>query len=435
MDVCHINAFDLRGGAARAAYRVHKALLKYQKDLNINSKMRVLHKSGDDITVVGGRPQGTSKIWTNIVPYLNRLTRLGYKTDNPIIHSTAWFKTGLGKELNLHYKKNMQEIINLHWLGDLTISIKEIGKIKQPLVWTLHDQWAFCGAEHYENIYSENQDLLGKRYIDGYLNSNRPINEKGLDINKMVWKNKKKYFKNPINMVCGSEWLADCVKKSALMRSWPVEVIPVPIDLDIYYPMDKALARKILNLPIDKPLILFGAIGGLKDPRKGTDLLFKALNIIKEKEIQNNYFSKLEILIFGESDQKRAESKLFPTHYLGHLYDDISLRILYSAADLLIVPSRLEALGLTGIEAHACGTPVVAFNYGGPIDVIENKVTGALANPFDSYSLAAEIKWVLENKSRNIELGINARKRAENIWSEKRVAGLYKNFYKKVLSF
>ena len=167
MDVCHINAFDLRGGAARAAYRVHKALLKYQKDLNINSKMRVIHKSGDDITVIGGRPQGTSKIWTNIVPYLNRLTRLGYKTDNPIIHSTAWFKTGIGKELNLHYKKNKQEIINLHWLGDLTISIKEIGKIKQPLVWTLHDQWAFCGAEHYENIYSENQDLLGKRYIDG----------------------------------------------------------------------------------------------------------------------------------------------------------------------------------------------------------------------------------------------------------------------------
>ena len=71
---------------------------------------------------------------------------------------------------------------------------------------------------------------------------------------------------------------------------------------------------------------------------------------------------------------------------------------LYSAVDLLIVPSRLEALGQTGVEAHACGTPVVGFNHAGLVDVVDDKKTGSLASPFDTYSLAKEIKWVLENK-------------------------------------
>ena len=432
MNITHINAFDLKGGAARAAYRIHKALLKYKEDFDVTSRLRVIYKSGNDNSVEGGPPKGTPKIWTNIVPYLNRFSRIGYKTNNPITHSTSWILSGLGKELHNRYKNNTQEIINLYWLGDLTISIQEIANIRQPLVWTLFDQWAFSGAEHYENIYSLNQDKKQKRYIKGYFRDNRPKKEKGFDINRMVWETKKRCLKNPFNIVCCSEWLAKCAKESSLMRNWPVDIIPIPIDLDKFVPINKSQARKFLNLPLEVPLILFGAIGGTRDPRKGSDLLFEALQILKLNEIDNKTLSAIEVVVFGGS-KKNVKNNIYPTHYMGHLNDDANLSFLYSAVDLLILPSRLEALGQTGIEAHACGTPVVGFNHAGLVDVVDDKKTGSLANPFDTYSLAKEIKWALENKNRNIELGKNARKRAEDLWSEKKIAKQYCDLYRKII--
>ena len=97
-------------------------------------------------------------------------------------------------------------------------------------------------------------------------------------------------LKNPFNIVCCSEWLAKCAKESSLMRNWPVDIIPIPIDLDKFVPINKSQARKFLNLPLEVPLILFGAIGGTRDPRKGSDLLFEALQILKLNEIDNKTF-------------------------------------------------------------------------------------------------------------------------------------------------
>ena len=99
----------------------------------------------------------------------------------------------------------------------------------------------------------------------------------------------------------------------------------------------------------------------------------------------------------------------------------------------MVVPSRQEAFGQTASEAHACGTPVVAFNTGGLPDIVVDRVTGALAEPFEPESLAAAINWLLEDSLRRHQLGASARQRAKQLWSTTRVAGLYEELYRILL--
>jgi glycosyltransferase involved in cell wall biosynthesis len=236
-----------------------------------------------------------------------------------------------------------------------------------------------------------------------------------------------------MHIVCPSTWMADCARRSALMRSWPITVIPHPIDLKVWAPCDQAQARSLLGLPLDRRLVLFGAIGGTGDPRKGADLLLKAHGHLKATAT-GIALEQLELVIFGQSRPAELPDLGFPVHYSGQLHDDISLRLLYAAADVFVIPSRQDNLPNTGIEAHACGTPVVAFRTGGLVDIVEDRITGALAEPFDPASLAAAIAWVLDDPQRRRKLGVAARQRAERLWEPARIAGLYAEVYRQAVA-
>jgi glycosyltransferase involved in cell wall biosynthesis len=175
-------------------------------------------------------------------------------------------------------------------------------------------------------------------------------------------------------------------------------------------------------------LVLFGAVGGTVDSRKGADLLIAALQCLLS-QVAGTPLEKLELVVFGQSRPAVHTDLGFPIHYSGHLHDDISLRLLYAAADVFVIPSRQDNLPNTGLEAHACGTPVVAFRTGGMVDIVDDQITGALADPFDPLSLAAAIRWVLEDPQRQRQLGAAARQRAERLWDPARVAGLYAEVY------
>ena len=114
------------------------------------------------------------------------------------------------------------------------------------------------------------------------------------------------------------------------------------------------------------------------------------------------------------------------------MHDDISLRLLYSAVDALVVPSKQEAFGQTAAEAHACATPVVSFNIGGLPDIIENKKSGYLATPFDTKDMAYGIDWVLSQRKTG-QLSQTARRLAEIKFSPNTIVEQYLNVYKGVL--
>jgi len=274
--------------------------------------------------------------------------------------------------------------------------------------------WAFCGAEHYTD---------GVRYREGYSAANRPPCESVLDLDRWTWLRKQRHWQRPFQIVTPSRWLADCVGQSALMRHWPVAVIPNPIDTEVWRPVDKLLARQKLNLPPSTPILLFGALGGEEDPRKGFDLLRDALQHLRTR------VNGLELVVFGQLAPSQETPLGFPVRHTGYLHDDEKLRLLYSAADAVAVPSRLETFGQTASEAHACGTPVVAFNTGGLADIVAHRETGYLATPFDVQDLATGIEWVLGAAQSGPGLGSAARDRACRLWDSPVVARQYADRY------
>lgn len=405
MKIAMVNHSDINGGAARAAWRIHHAL----RQSGVDSHMYVNRASAGDWTVTGPNNKIEKALGMLRSPLGGMTTRL-LKTGNPILHSPAILPSAWPKRLNA----SGSDIVHLHWVNGEMMSVVDISCITKPVVWTLHDMWAFCGAEHYTEDY---------RWRDGYNRTNRPLYESGFDLNRWTWQRKLKAWKKPIHIVTPSQWLADCARQSTLMRDWPISVIPNALDVDSWQPVEKKLARQLMNLPTDCPLLAFGAMGGGLDPRKGMDLLLAALNHLRGQ------FQGLQLVVFGQNTPRELPDLGFPIHYTGHLHDDLSLRVLYSAADAMIIPSRQDNLPNTGVEALACGTPVIAFDICGLPDIVTHQQTGWLAKPFDTEDLARGIKWVLSDSTHTEKLSILARQDAVTRFAYPVVAKLYRQIF------
>ena len=405
MKIAIVNETDISGGAARATFRLHNALLEN----NVDSHMYVNHKISDNSTITGADGV-TEKIKIRLKLYLARYFSKYNSSSNPIHHSLACFNSKWPKLLN----NSNCDLVHLNWINGEMMSVKDIGLIKKPLVWTLHDMWAFCGSEHisYDN-----------RFQEGYTSLNNNSKIRGIDLDKWVWKRKKFFWKNPINIVTPSSHMAQCVKNSCLMKEWPVTVIPNAIDTEFWKPIDMRISRNILNLPNDCPLICFGAIG-VNQYHKGFDILKSSLKLLK------NEIKDLRLIVFGQSRPKNDIDLGFPIHYTGYLNDEISLRLIYSSVNVLVVPSRFESFGQTASEAQACGTPVVAFDFSGPKDIVCHKETGYLAKYCDDQDLAKGIKWTIDNQKK---LKKKSRENAIRKFSYKRVSSDHKKLYSKIL--
>ena len=121
-----------------------------------------------------------------------------------------------------------------------------------------------------------------------------------------------------------------------------------------------------------------------------------------------------------------------PVNFLGRLHDDLSLKIVYSACDVMVVPSLQENLANTMMEALACGVPVVGFDIGGNSDMVNHKVNGYLAEPYSSDDLARGIRWVIESESYEA-LSFDARATVLDRFDSQKVASQYVELYKSVI--
>lgn len=379
MKILHVNAGDSHGGAARAAHR----LLVAQRRAGMDSHLLVLHR-GDEAPYVHAPIGRSARLLQRVKRGLSEaLLRQQQSPSNPVVHSANVFDSGLGTWIN----RSDFDIVNLHWVGFETLSIAEIGRIRQPLVWTMHDMWPFCGAEHYDDLEHPG------RYLRGYTPATRHVRDSGPDIDAWVWRRKQRAWAGRrFHLVSPSHWLAECARNSQLMREQPCVVIPNCVDTDIFKPVDRQQARHILNLDPDKRYVLFGAIASTRDRRKGFHLLEPALRKLAQ---QPALAGNTALLIFGASEPAAGTDFGLPAHYMGQLHDDVGLALLYAAADVFVAPSMQDNLPNTVVEATACGIPCVAFALGGMTDLVEDGVTGRLVPPFDIAAFAAAMVQLL----------------------------------------
>lgn len=409
MQVLLMNRTDVGGGAAIAAYRLHCAL----RQAGVESRMWVEKAAKGDWTVEGPKTK-----WGKAVPlwrekFGQEICRL-LKTENKIVHSVNWLRSGWPKQIN----RSAADVVNLHWVNGEMLSIRDVNRITKPLVWTLHDMWAFCGAEHVTEDF---------RWRDGYQRDNRPAYEGRWDLNRWTWQRKRRHWTRPFQIVTPSHWLAEQARASVLFRDWPIEVIPNPLDMQLWQPVEKPLARQLLQLPQDRRIVLFGAYSGTGSRNKGFDLLSDALRQLSQTE----RLSDVQLVVLGQAAPQQPVDLGFPIRFLGRLHDDVTLRLLYSSADVTVIPSRIENLPSTAVESLACGTPAVGFNNHGLRDIVTHQRTGYLAQAFEASDLARGIEWAL-NQGTDSSLSEACRALAVAKFDNRVVAEQYHRLYRRV---
>lgn len=404
---------DSGGGAFLAAHRQHRALL----DAGIESRMRVVVKRTDDPTVEAPRNVVASVAARVRNSLACRAARV-FGPGDGAYRSLAVFPTGLRRELD----SAAEDIVHLHWVGGEMLSVEQIGRLAKPMVWTLHDEWAIRGAEHIALLPDP------ERWRIGYKVDNRRSSDRGMDIDRWVWCRKRAAWRRPMTAVCPSRWLANRVADSVLLRDWRIVVIPNPIDTEVWRPRSQPAARARLGLEPDVPLVVFGAVGGTSDPNKGADLLRTAL-----EQLASSRNCPFRIGIFGQAAPKIGECWPVPATYFGHIERPGDMMDVYAAADVIVVPSRIENLPNVAIEAQCCARPVVAFATGGLPECIIDGHTGYLAPPFETGRLATCIGVLLREPEQRRMLGEAARRRAEQMYSARAVTPRFAALYQDLL--
>lgn len=342
MKVLQINSVCGYGSTGRIATDIYK----------------ILEEHGHECLIAYGR--GTApeeikslKIGSNIDNYLHvAKTRLFDK------HGFA--STKATKEFIEKAKEYDPDVIHLHnihgYYLNIEILFNYLREINKPIIWTLHDCWAFtghCAYFDYANCYrwkNKCYDCPQKKSYPKSLIS---------DNSKWNYEKKKQLFLGLKNMtiVTPSNWLANLVKQSFL-NEYDIRVINNGIDLTVFNPKDKCIFRKKYGLE-NKFLIL--GVASVWDERKGLKYFIQLSKYINEDS---------KIILVGLND-KQLEG--LPKNIIGIKRTNSieELAEIYSSVDVFVNPTLEEVLGLVNLEALACGVPVITFNTGGSVECVD----------------------------------------------------------------
>jgi glycosyltransferase involved in cell wall biosynthesis len=410
MKILLLSTYDIRGGAARAAFRLCEGLISAGHEV----KMLVQLKSGNADFVE--QPDHFSyKRFAKIRGYLDLIPAF-IKTGKKVLFSIGWLPS------NAIIKKIDDfdpDIVHLHWINKGFVNLRSLTGIRRPVVWTLHDMWAFTGGCHYS--------YECERYIIGCGKCPVLLSGKESDMSRRLYKRKENIYEqlSSLTVVTPSHWMTDMARTSGIFGNHRTLTIPNAINVTIYHPIVRNEARKSLGLTNNKKLILFNAMNATTDERKGYQYLISALESMD--------LSDVEVVIVGADRLSGMEPSGLKVHLLGYVKDTVTMVNSYNACNLFVLPSLQDNLPNTVMESLACGTPVVAFNTGGIPDMIDHKKNGYLAEYKSVNDLSNGLKWCLY-EADVASISENARQKVLNEFSEEIIIQNHLNLYHELLN-
>ena len=418
MNVLLLNTSERTGGAAIAANRLMKALIKNC----IETTSLVLNKQTNGENVISVQSSFLQRqlarfnfLWERWAIFVyNRFSRKN-------LFTVSIANTGF--DISRHPLVKKSDIIHIHWINQGFLSLQALKKLVdsgKPIVWTMHDMWPCTGICHHAR---ECKSYQTQCHNCMYLNKQRRQ-----DLSYRIFNRKKTIFQTrEITFITCSQWLKSKAEQSALLTNQTIYSIPNPIDTSLFRPMNRSLCREKFHLPEDKKLILFGAVN-ITDERKGIQYLIKAMEILALK----TGAADLELLLFGKSTIDLSAILNLKVNYLNFLSNEEDIVALYNAADVYITPSLEENLPNTIMESMACGVPCVGFHVGGIPEMIDHQKNGYVAEYKNAEDLAEGIHWILNQADYN-ELSMHARQKVELNYHEDIVAKQYIELYKEIL--
>ena len=416
MRVLLVNTSEHTGGASIAAKRLMKAL----NENGVEAQMLVRDRLTDQADVIT-LPKSSLPKWRFVLERLeifliNHFSKVNLFGVDPAFH---------GNDITQLAAFQEADVIHLHWVNQGMLSLGDIRKILKcgkPVVWTLHDTWAAMGICH-------NPDTC-ERWLQSC--GNCPLLQRGSenDLSHRTFLRKQRlYGEGKIQFVTCSHWLADVCRRSTLLRDQEIVSIPNPIDTAFFSPGDKHAARRRQGLPLDKKILLFVAYKAT-DKNKGIDYLLQAIDLLHERNrALTDQLCMVPVGREAATLKGRFACEVFPQEYVS---DSQTMLDLYRSADLLTMPTLMDNLPNTVVEAMACGVPCVASNVGGLPQMVTPGKDGYLARLRDAEDFAHGIETVLcsENYPQMVEA---ARQTALREYSETVIAQRYREVYEKYL--
>lgn len=417
MRVALINTMDTKGGAARAAYRLHKGL----RGLGVESTYYARDQTRADPTIRKFVPDpAPAAVHHRAARKAARDAAYDAYAATRSADIELFSQEQVDGDENSFTQMPRADVINLRWVaGFVDYHTFFTPRIAKPVVWTLHDMNLFTGGCHYDLDCGKFKGECGACPL---LGSDDPR-----DLSNRVFTAKANVFaawpKHMLHIVTPSHWLAEEARRSALFGKFESTVIPNGLETDVFKPMDKAAARAKLKLPQDAQIVLFVS-NHIRLARKGFRELVHALSLVPD-------LKNLLLVGVGGSHILSVESP-FKVTQIEHVNDDATMAMVYAAADVMAIPSRQDNPPNTILESFSCGAPVVGFGVGGVPDLVHEGETGFLAVPCHVPGLSLAFMKAFADREALQACGARGRSLVEREYSIQAQAEAYAAFYARV---
>ena len=427
MIIDHFSTFP-HGGAGTAARRLHARLVergvtsrfnywKDEQDQDLDSSFRKLEFTANEVSL---------PILNQVSKKIERRRRRNIcslyhnhveeRPDQYELFSLPWTL----EKSNFDINAMGSDIVHLHWMSffiDYPSFFKSIPD-KTPIVWSFHDMNPLTGGCHYSSNCS--------RFTVGCGECPQISNPQAHDASWHGFRSKQKSLRGKtVHVVTPNQWLSDLAKHSAIFpEATEFHIIRLGLDEKVFQPIDTQEARRQLGLPDNVALLAFGA-EDIENYRKGFHHLISALRQVKTD-------TPIECLVFGNGKLPENRDGLPKFHEFGFVDSPEKHRLIYAAADLFVLPSREDNQPQTGLEAMACGTPVVGFRAGGVPEYVRHNKTGLVASMGDETEMADHIRRLVNDVELRERLARDARRMIELEFTAELQAKRYIHLYRDI---